>query len=95
MTPYVRKGVAMTPEKSKEPGVDTPHGGHPIEKLTVREFFAAHALTGLLSSVESEERKVGPTDAALSAFEFADAALKESARVVDVGADVPAKPPVP
>ena len=79
----------MIPEKSKEPGVP-PNGGLAFEKLTVREFFAAHALTGLLSSVESEERKAGPADAALSAFEIADAALKESARVGDVGADTPA-----
>ena len=84
----------MTPEKSKEPGVP-PNGGLVVEKLTVRDVFAAHALTGLLSSVESEERKAGPTDAALSAFEFADAMLKESARVGDVGADVPATPPGP
>lgn len=84
----------MTPEKSKEPGVP-PNGGLAVEKLTVREVYAAAALAGLLACAEGYEGPPRPSDAAPDAFEYADAMLKESARVGDVGADVPATPPGP
>ena len=85
----------MTPEKSNEPGKPPRDGGLAEENLTVRDYFAGQALFGLLSSVESEERKAGPTDAAISSYEHADEMLRERLRKGDIGADTPAPPSGP
>lgn len=85
----------MTPEESKESGVDTPNGGLVVEKLTVRQFFAAHAMQGLLAHADPYEGPPPPSEIAEKACENADAILKKFARVGDVGADIPATPPGP
>lgn len=81
----------MTPEKSKEPGVEIPA----VEKLTKLEYFAAHALSGLLAHADPYEGPPPPSEIAEQACANADALLKKFARMGEVRADVPATPPGP
>ena len=82
----------MTPEKLKElsPGVKILADGLAVEKFTKREILATAAMVGLLACADREEGPPRPSHAAPWACDYADAMLKEFARVEDVGADTPA-----
>ena len=87
----------MTPEKLKEisRGVEILVAALAVEKLTKRELVATAALVGLMACADGIEGPPRPSHAAVQACDYADAMLKEFARVGDVGADIPATPPGP